>query len=223
MTPAQMVTAIGNISGGGNGDYAKYADSISFFNSALPENVNIDFIKSVLMKQTFRGTRGCKNITISMPSAVSYYLAFYSSSVESVDVTNSPFGGDSQGAFWACSALKTIIGLNLNSVTNVVNMFSGASNLETIEIVPNTCRMSISYSDCNKLTDASLVNIANSLVSGAYTLTLHSTPKNRCASILGTVSSVTDGTGTYDFFTADANGAVTLTDFITNTKGWTVA
>lgn len=74
------------------------------------------------------------------------------------------------------------------------------------------------------LTDDSLLQIANALCS-TYTsiLKLHATPKARLSTIMGTVSQVTDDTGTYDLFTADENGTVTLMDFITNTKGWTVA
>ena len=40
---------------------------------------------------------------------------------------------------------------------------------------------------------------------------------------MGTVSQVVDGEDTYDFFTADPDGATTLTQFITTTKGWTLA
>jgi len=74
------------------------------------------------------------------------------------------------------------------------------------------------------LTDQSLVSIANGFCAlHTSTLTLHATPKAKLSTIMGTVSQVTDDTGTYDFFTADENGTVTLMDFITNTKGWTVA
>lgn len=74
------------------------------------------------------------------------------------------------------------------------------------------------------LTDASLCQIANALCATyTSTLTLHATPKARCQTLMGTVSSVTDDTGTYNFFTADANGTVSLADFITTTKGWTLA
>lgn len=81
-----------------------------------------------------------------------------------------------------------------------------------------------SLSESPLLTDDSLLQIANALCS-TYTsvLTLHATPKAKLSTITGTVSQVTDDTGTYDFFTADENGTVTLLDFITNTKGWTVA
>lgn len=50
---------------------------------------------------------------------------------------------------------------------------------------------------------------------GTPTLTLHSTSQALCTSTVGTVA---DGV-----FTIDNAGSVTLTDFITNTKGWTIA
>lgn len=215
--------AIAAIPSGGGEDYAKYAKSISFYEKALPENVNIEFVNTVSMDSTFRQITGCKNLKISQPDATKYYLTFYKATLEKIDVTAAPFSGDSQGAFWDCGFLKTIIGLNLSLAANVLNIFTGTRNLESISLVPNSCAISISYVSCSKLTDASLVNIANSLVSGANTLTLHSTSKANCTLIVGTVSSITDITGTYDIFTEDASGTVTLLDFITNTKGWTVA
>ena len=44
-----------------------------------------------------------------------------------------------------------------------------------------------------------------------------------CTAILGVISQVTEGDVTYDFFTAAASGTVTLENFITQTKEWTIA
>ena len=67
------------------------------------------------------------------------------------------------------------------------------------------------------LTDASLVSIANGLSSSASGLSVafHATPKARCSTLMGTVTS--------GEFTQNAGGTVSLADFITNTKGWTLA
>lgn len=79
---------------------------------------------------------------------------------------------------------------------------------------------SVSFAISDKLTADSLINIANHLKAlsngdEAQTLTLHATSKTLCGNTNGTVS---DGV-----FVKDTNGNMNLTDFITNTKGWTLA
>lgn len=108
-------------------------------------------------------------------------------------------------------------------LTNVNNQFTGATKLKTIFWQENKQTIAVKISDC-PLTEESLVSLANGL-SGTTTatLTLSSSKKTLCNSIMGTVSQVTDGGDTYDFFTQDDSGTVTLADFITNTKGWTLA
>lgn len=77
------------------------------------------------------------------------------------------------------------------------------------------------------LSDDTLVSIANGLHvpnSGVtLTINLHANHKTRIASILGVVRSVTRGEETYDNFVPLNSGDTTLQDFITNTKGWTIA
>ena len=74
-------------------------------------------------------------------------------------------------------------------------------------------------SSSSKLTTDSLISIANGLVAGNYTLTLHATSKTNCDTIMGYV----DNTKGYDVFVADESGTVTLSEFITVTKGWSLA
>jgi len=66
------------------------------------------------------------------------------------------------------------------------------------------------------MTNTTLISVANCLVSGAsQTLTLHWESKANCSSIMG---DNVDG-----LFVADENGTMSLADFITNVKGWTLA
>ena len=131
---------------------------------------------------------------------------------------------------------KDLHGLNFITCGGSNYQVGACSNLgalENVTVKPNTLGQ-LDMIDQNKnwlgfpqsslLTDASLVSIANGLCA-AHTskLQLHATPKARCSALMGTVSQVTDSSGTYDFFTQDANGTVTLADFITTTKGWTLA
>ena len=79
----------------------------------------------------------------------------------------------------------------------------------------------VAFSLSNNLTLNSLLNIANHLWTVPAnnqvpkTILLHSTSKSLCNSTKGVVE---DGE-----FIQDSSGSVTLTDFITNTKGWTIA
>ena len=122
-----------------------------------------------------------------------------------------------QGLFRYDYALRTVnlSGWDLTNTTNVDNSFDNMTNLQNFvlenTVLPNA---NLSFVNTAYLTDTSLVNIANALNPTAHTLRLHATPKARLSAITGTVSS--------GKFTA-GDGATTLLDFITNTKGWTVA
>ena len=109
---------------------------------------------------------------------------------------------------------------NMGALKNVTCKPNTLGQLDMVASNRNWWRLPAS----SLLTDASLCQIANALCAmHTSTLTLHTTPKARCSTLMGTVSQVTDDTGTYDFFTQDESGTVTLADFITNTKGWTLA
>lgn len=131
---------------------------------------------------------------------------------------------------------------NFYDIKNVVEIIgeidmSGASaigascmqrptSLRKIFFKPNSAKVMFSFNEWGGaplLEDESIISIANGLnefVTG-QTLVLHATPKARCSAIVGTVAM--DNTNTYHVFTADAGGTVTLADFITQTKGWTLA
>ena len=131
---------------------------------------------------------------------------------------------------------ESLLGLNFQYVGGSNYCIGGFTNLGALKNLtckPNTLgQLDLIASNRNwwalgqssLLTDVSLCQIANALCATyTSTLTLHATPKARCSTLMGTVSQVTDDTGTYDFFTQDANGTVSLADFITTTKGWTLA
>lgn len=141
-------------------------------------------------------------------------------SLESLNLNGADFSAVTslEQFFSYCLSLKTLDLTNVDwsSVTSMTNTFSWCQSLENI-ILDGAAMPSVSFSLANSsaLTDASLVNIANALPTGSATLTLHATPKANLSTILGTVTS-----GVYE---KDDSGTVTLLDFITNTKGWTVA
>lgn len=102
--------------------------------------------------------------------------------------------------------------------------FAFGECVEYVRFAPNTLHVSADFGTGAAFADDSIVSIANALQSGtAYALTLHNTVKARCGEIVGTVSTVAVGNSAYDLFSADPSGTVTLTEFITNVKGWTLA
>lgn len=96
---------------------------------------------------------------------------------------------------------------------------SGSAALITeMRFKENTASVSINISKIGNgnMTDTTLISVANCLVAGvAKTLSLHATSKARCSSIMG---NNVDG-----LFVADENGTMSLVDFITTVKGWTLA
>ena len=159
-------------------------------------------------------------------------------SLKLINFNNLPIGNIYTFSFVYNRALQfeSLLNLNLSKVGGgnyKIGTMSNMVALKNVTVKPNTLGQ-LDLIDQSKnwwnissaplLTDSSLISIANGLCS-TYTskIQLHSTPKTRCSVITGTVSQVTDDTGTYDFFTEDANGTVTLADFITTIKGWTLA
>ena len=102
---------------------------------------------------------------------------------------------------------------------NFRSMFAGCGKLEEVRFVPNTI-LWMNYQLFNvsqNLSDDSLVSIANGLLKGSTqsnTITLLSTPKARCSTLMGVVED--------DLFYKTDSGTISLADFITNVKGWTL-
>lgn len=120
-----------------------------------------------------------------------------------------------------CPTVKTLdFVMDLSLFKNILYKPIGAA-MEDMRFLPNTVGISTDWSASSVLTDETLVSLANGLLdNGALTVTLSDASKERCAAILGAVSTVDEG---YSFFYMDEAGAVTLTEFITTVKGWTVA
>lgn len=119
-----------------------------------------------------------------------------------------------------CSVEEIIGNLDFSNASNVGSMFWGAKKLKEIRFRQNTVTIDMSQSglnSCEILSDASLVSIANGLSPNATSAVIpfHATPKSRCSEIMGI-----DDNGT---FIVDLTGALSLADFITNVKGWTIA
>lgn len=121
--------------------------------------------------------------------------------------------------------LKTV-NARINTVlpNSLTNQFTMDNVLETIYFVENLQTNSIAI-DMAPLSEASLISLANGLNEGVSdkTLNVSSTRVTMCGQITGNSDEVTVDETTYHRFVADANGSMTLTEFITTVKGWTLA
>lgn len=107
------------------------------------------------------------------------------------------------------------------------------TKLTDLRIVPNTCGKkplsgysgnSVDLVTNISLSDNSLISVANGLnATNTSTVRFASDLKAKCSNIMGSVSQASDDDGVYDYFTRDDSGTVTLADFITQIKGWTLA
>lgn len=109
---------------------------------------------------------------------------------------------------------------SITSAGGIDNMFNVTSLLTSVRFVPNTLGVSLNFGVGNNINNASLVSLANCLKNNVTaTLTLPTSIETRVESIMGTVTTV-EGVNT---FIADASGTVTLSDFITTIKGWSLS
>lgn len=147
-----------------------------------------------------------------------YYTLNNISRIEFIDCHFSP-----QNCLEMClyCGVQEIIGeFDLTNTTNVNAMFSNATRLKEVRFKANTIKIDFigsTISACSLLSDESLVSIANGLnpnVTGKSIL-FHTTPKARCSTLMGA-----NDNGT---FVASASGTLSLADFITTVKGWTLA
>ena len=205
--------------------------------TSLPDTLALDlsFIKSgkCVLYQTFRGCTSLKNVTLTIPDGaeLSLGLCFYlCSNLQTVTLqgqfvhaTKAAYSGASEalGAFAGCSKLEEIssskpFGVKyISNQTVYYNPFHNCAALKEVRFERQVAATDWVFKWSPVLSDATLISVANALAVGSYTLTLHATASARCAEITGTVS---DGV-----FTADSGGTTTLTEFITTTKGWSLA
>lgn len=160
---------------------------------------------SVSNANAFNGTPDLEEIVVNANNAVGYIqdksFASYLKGLKKI--SGIVFSGNSTN--WA-----------LNTANNIL-YFPTGSSLEEIRFVADSCTASaMNLAQHGKLSNDSIVSIANALnASNVHTLYLHADVQARLSAIMGTVSA--------GVFTIDAGGSTSILDFITNTKGWTVA
>lgn len=201
----------------------------NLFNTAvLPETVELDFSgfdNIRYLESLFVASSGVKNVRIKNLRSTRTNMSirdifYYNTSITAIEFVNCDFSPQNWSeAFRTTTNVETISGeLDFTNATNVAHIFNGDTKLREVRFKANTLKISIAYINTSPLlSDASLISIANGL-NGSVTgqsITLHATPKARCSEIMGVNSSGT--------FIASDSGTLSLADFITTVKGWTLA
>lgn len=196
-------------------------------NVQLPSNVVLDFDGNTTLTAfgtNFYATSGLVNLTIKNLQSTKTNLSFNSfcynsSDIETITFENCSFAPLTLESFCRASPkLTTITGeIDCTNATNLNQVFAGFTPVVDFRIKRNTISVSptSNWGTADTWSNTSFVSLANGFnpnVSGTFKLTANQIAK--CATIIGTV---TDG-----LFVEDASGSVTLSDFIANTKGWTL-
>lgn len=241
--PSDFVSAINAISGGGG---SVLSDNKAFRNFRIWKNTDVSSEISVdfslcpdinNMDQLNEGATGFTKLTITPPatSKTTQRLCYNCQTMTSIVINGTIYAksnsSSNAGFINSNSNLTSITGLidlseqtwaNFYNATNYQNGLLNAK-LETISLVPGTMSMTTTnwyLGTMSALTDDSLVSIANALKDTySGTITFHATPKARLSTIMGTVAT-SNGLST---FTKSASGTVTLENFLTVTKGATLA
>jgi len=205
----------------------EYIDTYGSRNTPDMRNMfcNARRLRSITLQNLNAYSNACDMTEFALKDGI---YGAYSDNLESVSIPNCVITPNTASrAFMGRTKLKSVdITFDMSKIAayssgyNFRQMFQGCSALEEVRFVPNTI-LWMNYQIFNVsqvLSDASLASIANGLLEGATqynSVALLSTPKARCSTLMG---NNVDG-----LFVADENGTMSLADFITNVKGWTLA
>ena len=177
-------------------------------------------------------TLNCRKVPATGSGVVMNVLFYNGAAIKEIEFNTleSPYVSLGTSCFQGSTCVVETIGGNTpislkTQTSGSYRMFQGNTHIKDVLFYENYSATTIDFGQCSAFTDNTLISIANALQvpASTATLTLHATPKARLSTITGFVGSVTRDEETYDKFVADANGNVTLQDFITNIKGWTIA
>lgn len=240
--PAGMAEAAAQKSSGMPEIFERLVSLSNGFNgvTSLPDTLTLDlsFIKSgkCVLYQTFRGCTSLKELTLTIPDGaeLSLGLCFYNCvnfkkitlQGDFVHAIKEGYGGASEalGAYAYCSKLEEIssskpLGIKyVSNQTQYYNPFYNCAALKEVRFERQIADNDWVFKWSPSLSDATLITLANALYLGSYTLTLHATAAARCAEITGREDVDVDG----ECFTAADDGDITLEDYITNVKGWSI-
>lgn len=232
LSDAVYTLAQGYGEGGGSG-MEQYLTVLyqTFWLASVPMPLELDVPKCTTVNTAFQqiSASNGEDIKITLhfnpdnPVLKNLRSAFYACyGLKEIKITGDLSGVTSYTAFLAYVATveKIDCEFDFTSVTadNDSNIFSyNMTSLTYLRVKANTLSVNFNLNLAPALDDDSLVSVANGLNSSATgkTITINATPKARLSTIMGVVS---DG-----LFVKDATGTLSLSDFITTVKGWTLA
>lgn len=194
-----------------------------FYHVPLPENVVADFEGNANvtdLSNTFRDT-GVKNIVFkNLQSTCTFTACGYSPSFETITFENCDNFKPTVYKFTSDANLEAIYGeIDMSACKDMSSVFFGCGKLHTIRFKPNTIGVRIdrfaNSSPTPPLTTESFVSLANALRADMQNNIMFGNAHIRIISAIL-------GNNVDDTFIADPNGSMTLMDFITTVKGWTV-
>ena len=243
-TPAQMSAAIGQIEISGGEDPMSGSFTLPapitrvaglFRGTTLPETFTLNLPNTCTYigtetagseYQLFRGVLGMKHLQIN-GSALTYDDGAITNNSVIEDVTYNDGTTEitlaDSSPFLRCGALKSINAvLVCAGISSGNNAFAWTDNIENIRFKSNLMTfLRLERWRPDKLTNASIISLCNALKQGkAATATFTATLKNKLSTIYGTV----DSNESFPvFIETGVTSDITLADFVTNTRGWTVA
>lgn len=206
---------------GGMWQYVKKLNSTFINTSNLPKHMTLYCPLVEIAYGAFYGARGVENITLYL-GVISGTNNLYQTFFGCVELKIVYLYCDLSSAninigqiYSGCINLHTIgVEMNMSNITNNTNAFLNTEKLENITITNSTIKINISFASSPLLTTTSLLSIANGLnATTPNVLTMNPTSKTNMNSIM--VDNVAGE--------AVLGSAMTLTQFITNIKTWTIA
>lgn len=228
-----VYTLVQGYGGGGGSKIEQYLTVLyqTFMQASVPMPLELDVPKCNTAINSFNQISSSNGADIDItvhfnsdnPVAANLRTMFYACyGVKTIKITGNLSGVTSYSQFLAyvSTVIKIDCEFDFTSVTadNDAILFSyNMTSLTYLRVKANTLSVNFNLNLAPALDDDSLVSVANGLNSSATgkTITVNATPKARLSTIMGVVS---DG-----LFVKDATGTLSLSDFITNVKGWTLA
>lgn len=181
------------------------------------QDVTINAASATNASNIFRQVETAGDVAVNVPATTSFNRTFDSLFCNKIIIqSDTAVVTDWGAAFLYGRYTQGIFGQPLD-VTNMTTAHGAFNYTNTPHVLfkPNTLSANLGYLNNSALDDESLISIANAMISSvAGSVKFSASRKTRCDAITGTVSG--------GLFVEDPSGMVTLTDFIANTKGWTL-
>lgn len=185
-----------------------------------PHKVSLNL--SQAFRTTSAGTHVLESIHLENIVATNLYYAFANNDNHK-SVLHTITGIDASGCGGGNHHLSRLFDCRYNKLTHIEFVPNTIGKKDLASYSGNTLELGGYNVNMNIVDTESFISIANGLCAdNVSTISSNGKFAVRANTICGTIIKQTDEDGEYDFFVADDSGTVTLTEFITVTKGWTL-